>query len=375
MAGFRSHAEHAPCCPKCGLSPRGAPSPATCDGITTPCTYDKIGEVNVNLSVNLSGVLATQAGITTPFAVHADSAPTIYVAGQPGPSDPNVRRLERTLAALTVTNPYTGQTEPLANYLADPVEMKLLHMVTADPARIPTLTLFAKPDYFLVTAGPNCAKPCVAIESDFAWNHGTVAPEVNQTWAAFAGPGVSRRGVDADTWTDQTDLRPTAMALLGLKDAYGHDGWVIVEIMADSALSPALQASRDNFIRLATLYKQLNAPVGAFGLTSLDISTKALASDTPQDSAFVAWESALANLGGTRDAVAAQMAQGLDGAAFSGQPLRGRDVAALLAAGQALLARVHALASNPPASPASAASPTAVPAGTPVATPHATPTA
>ena len=53
------------------------------------------------------------------------------------------------MAGLTATNPYTGGTQNIANYLADPTEEAILHMVNADPARTPTLALFAKPDYFL----------------------------------------------------------------------------------------------------------------------------------------------------------------------------------------------------------------------------------
>ena len=49
----------------------GAPANANCDGVTTPCTYNQIGEVHGNLS----GLLATQQNINTPFSVHADSAP------------------------------------------------------------------------------------------------------------------------------------------------------------------------------------------------------------------------------------------------------------------------------------------------------------
>ncbi len=55
------------------------PTPANCDGVNTPCTYSLVGEINGNLT----GLLATQQGITTPFTVHADMAPTIYITGNP----------------------------------------------------------------------------------------------------------------------------------------------------------------------------------------------------------------------------------------------------------------------------------------------------
>src|SRR5262249_52966253 len=117
----------------------GAPSPANCDGVTTPCTYNQIGEINANLT----GLLATQQGVTTPFSVHSDSAPTVYITGTPARDAPVTRTFERATGKLTALNPITGQTDTLPQFLADPVEMNLLHMVTADPARTPTFTMFA----------------------------------------------------------------------------------------------------------------------------------------------------------------------------------------------------------------------------------------
>jgi hypothetical protein len=64
----------------------GPPSPANCDGVTIPCSYAQIGEI----SANLAGLKVSQ-------------------------------------------------------FLADSVEMKILHMVTADPARTPSLVMFAIP--------------------------------------------------------------------------------------------------------------------------------------------------------------------------------------------------------------------------------------
>ena len=135
------------------------PTPANCDGVTTPCTYPAgtFGE----LAGNVTGLLATQKNNTTPFSLESDSAPEFYVTGKPGPNVPQVRTLERDVAGLTAANPYTGTTQKIANYLADPAEMAILHMVNADPARTPTFALFAKPDYFLSPGAANCSKPCV----------------------------------------------------------------------------------------------------------------------------------------------------------------------------------------------------------------------
>src|SRR6202011_4371117 len=101
------------------------PTPSTCDGVTVACTYPPgtFGELNTNVT----GLLATQKGNTTPFALESDSAPQFYVHGNPGPTDPTVRKLEKDAAGLTANNPYSGNAnETIANYLADPTEEAIL---------------------------------------------------------------------------------------------------------------------------------------------------------------------------------------------------------------------------------------------------------
>jgi len=145
------------------------------------------------------------------------------------------RAFERGLVNVTAVNPYSNRSEKVANFVADQAEMRLLHMVTADPARTPTVTMFAKPDYFLFAGARNCNAPCISINPDFNWNHGDVAPEINTTFMGLVGPGVRHLGVDHGVWTDHTDTRPTVLALLGLKDDYRADGRVIFEILRSDA--------------------------------------------------------------------------------------------------------------------------------------------
>ena len=61
-----------------------APSPAGCDGVTVPCTYTaaNFGEI----SVNATGLLASETGNTTPFSMENDTAPEFYLTGNPGPT-------------------------------------------------------------------------------------------------------------------------------------------------------------------------------------------------------------------------------------------------------------------------------------------------
>src|SRR5260370_27567250 len=112
----------------------------------------------------------------------------------------------------------TGNGDKIRQFLADAVEMKILHMVTADPAGTPTLVMFADPNYFLFAGAPNCNSPCVMENPGFAWNHGDVQPEIVTTWLGMVGPGVRDDGVDSQTWSDHTDIRPTILLLAVVKD-------------------------------------------------------------------------------------------------------------------------------------------------------------
>lgn len=318
----------------------GPPSPANCDGVTTPCTYSQIGELNVNLA----GLLATEQGITTPFRVHSDLAPTVYITGNPARDNQSVTRpFERAVGQLTAANPMTGTTDTLTNYLADPVEMKILHMITADPARTPTFTMFANPNYFLFAGAPNCTSPCVTQQPGFAWNHGGVAPDINRTWLGMVGPGVGQVGIDGQTWSDHTDIRPTMMLLLGLQDDYGHDGRVLAEELDGFGLPKSMKKG-GSFKPLAQAYKQITAPVGPLGLATLGASTVALESGSvSDDSIYSNLENQLTSIANQRDALAASMIALLEGAAFNGQEIDRGQGKMLIAEANALLSVVSNL--------------------------------
>ena len=95
------------------------PTPASCDGATVTgttvspdalCTYPagSFGE----LDGNITGLLATENNTT----------PEFYVTGKPAPDAPQVRKLEQDVGGLTAANPYTGTTQDITNYLADPTD-------------------------------------------------------------------------------------------------------------------------------------------------------------------------------------------------------------------------------------------------------------
>lgn len=314
----------------------GPPSPANCDGVTVPCTYAKIGEINGNLA----GLLATEQGNMTPFTVHSDDAPTIYITGNPVRTDPVARGFARDLDKLTAVSPITGNTDKISQFLADAVEMKILHMVTADAARTPTLVMFGDPDYFFFAGAQNCNSPCVTETPGFAWNHGDVQSEIVTTWLGMVGPGVRDDGVDGKTWSDHTDIRPTILLLAGLKDDYGHDGRVLSEALTGAALPPSVTGTGNIFRQLAQSYKQINAPVGQFGLGTLRISNSALISNDSDDATYNQLENNLINLNAQRNSIASQMIQILEDAAFNGKPIDPAVASSLIQQANQLLQQV-----------------------------------
>jgi hypothetical protein len=326
------------------------PTPAGCDGAkasgltVTPdvaCTYPSgtFGELNANLT----GLLATEKGNTTPFSLENDTAPEVYVTGNPAASSSTVRNLERDVGGLTASNPYSGNgTEPITNFLADSTEEAILHMVNADPARTPTFSLFAKPDYYLYHGSPSCSGSCVNVNRGFAWDHGDYAPEIDTNWLGFAGPGVASTGLDGSgpsqgpnsagpnsgqgtipgegttgTWTDETDVRPTLMYLTGLTDDYEHDGRVITEMLTNphgELHSPQVQA-------LGACYKQLDSSVGQFGTATLEADTSAMESTSGGDTSYTGTVAKLTQLDQQRDQLAQQIKDELEAAAFGGRSI------------------------------------------------------
>lgn len=314
-----------------------APQPANCNGITTPCHYKTLGEVGANLQ----GLLAKEQHVTTAFAVHDDSAPFVYLDGQPRRTSTVVRRFGRALAKLTAWDPYRHRMVKLTNYLADPVELRLLHMITADPKRTPTFAEFANPDFWLSANGTTCSNPyCEGYAPDGVWNHGDVAPDINRTWMAFVGPGVARHRV-SHLWASETDTRPTVMHLLGLRDDYQHEGVVLPGILTPAARGGALGTRR--YSKLAAAYTSIESPVGPFGLASLEASTKGIAS---AGGVYGKTETALAKLGTTRDSLGATMIDLLEGVAFHGLPLSASQETRLVHRADALIGKAVRLADS-----------------------------
>jgi hypothetical protein len=335
------------------------PTPAGCDGVTVPCKYatGQVGELAANIKGLLAGTGTATAG--TQYDVDAQGA-SIYIHGQPGPDAAAVRQMERDTAGMTANNPYSGATnEHIAKYQADQVEQRILHMQTNDPLRMPTYSIFPVPDYFFTTSGAN-----VSINPAFAYDHGYYSPNIDVTWVAMAGPGVAQRGVDGPgpaggnesqdpnsthtvpqasqqgTWVEETDIRPTLLYLLGLKDDYESDGHVIAQALQQAPRGIAATE------QLAKGYDQIESSVGEFATDTLIADSKALASgSSSDDGAYQAVETELTNLADDRDSLAAKIKKVLNSAPDN-QGLRRGQVRHYLASVDQLLARADALA-NP----------------------------
>jgi hypothetical protein len=350
------------------------------DSISRSCTYSatQIGEQQVSIH----GLLASQLGDTTPF-YNEPQGNSVFITGNPGPTDPTTRNLERDFLKATVSDSYDNKTEKVSLYEVDPTVEQLLHFVNADPNRTPSFTAWPRPDFFLSTGTgdptrapftPNCATStpstaaanCVVINNGFSWNHGYYAPEIDNTWLGVVGPGVANKGVDgrsagggpnsADganshpklvtqsndpgTWGDETDLRPTLLALTGLKDDYVEDGRVLTE---DMTFKPG-KTGQGLYQPLAVCYKQLNASVGRFGTDMIVADTRALKTgSSTNDSTYDNVNLRIKALGQLRDSLATKIKNDLFNAEFDNTPIPGAGFSDLLGC-RAVLASASALA-------------------------------
>jgi hypothetical protein len=337
-----------------GVSNDGTWSHTFCNLDTqTSCPPNQIGEVNANLRALLPNPTSQPA-----FSVHSDSAPTVYVNGNPGPTDPTLRQLERDVSNAQALDPYVSdQKTPVALYLADKVGERTLHMQTADGARTPSFTLFANPDYFLtagVTNNPVPGTPTksscgasqafVCVDYHFAWSHGDATDDIGRAWLGMVGPGIRQLGQTSSIWTDHTDIQPTMLSLAGLSDDYTPDGRVITQMLKNGALPNGIRKSAAALTQLGIVYKEINAPFGPVSFDVLNASTKALSSGSSlNDNTYAAISARITSLTNDRNALAAQMRTVLNNAAFGGPVPSTSQIYDLASQGNTLLMHANQL--------------------------------
>jgi hypothetical protein len=135
----------------------------------------------------------------------------------------------------------------------------------------------------------------------------------------MVGPGVLSFGTFGDVFSDETDIRPTILTLIGLKDDYAHDGRVLFEALSPNALPVSLRTDATLLALLAQTYKAITAPVGELGVRTLTgIATRAAEADS---ATYAVLDAQIKALTARRDAVAGKMIAMLEDAAFAGRPI------------------------------------------------------
>jgi hypothetical protein len=290
--------------------------------------------------VDLAGLLAAQ-GVPSSFSPEGGAATAVWINGDPAPTAAPARSLERATAQLRVRNPSTGGPEPFLRYLADRPEMRLLHMVSADVARTPNFVLLARRGYLAGGTPAGCATAvCTTADPGQAGGQGYAEPGANTAWLGLAGPGVARRRLDATTWMDEADIRPTLLALAGLRDGYAHDGRVLSEVLQPEALPPGIRDSQGAYETVAARLKQLDAPAGRVGTLSLAAATRSVTSNSPGDADYRSYVARMDGFTSRRDAAAEAMRKALEEAAFGGSALDGKRTAVLTGGAGRLLAEM-----------------------------------
>jgi hypothetical protein len=321
------------------------------------CSYasGQLGEQDVNIH----GLLSLQQGSNATF-YNEPQGNAVYISGQPSATEQKTRGLERAFANATVNDAYDGTADHVAKWEVDQQAEQLLHFTNADPNHTPSFTIFPEPDFYLSsgardtcahgTGAHDAATGCVFTNSFYAWDHGYYGPEINNTWLGLVGPGVAVNHLDGSdasagpnsaghansgsttdtqvansgTWADHTDIRPTILAITGLKDDYTDDGRVLAE---DLTFAPG-QTGSTNFLPLAQCYKQLNSSVGQFGTDVIVGDTAALQSGSPSsDRQYQTYLGNLQQLGASRDRLAAGIKQALFDAEFNNTAPGGEQVA------------------------------------------------
>ena len=134
------------------------------------------------------------------------------------------------------------------------------------------------------------------------------------------GPGPNNAAITADqsevgnsttvpkqtgTWADQTDVRPTILALVGLTDDKTDDGVVLYQdlTITPNGTNVPGNASTSDIEQLSQCYKQLNASVGQFGNDVIVADNAALRTGSAtDDSTYQTFLAQLKTLGSHRDA-------------------------------------------------------------------------
>src|SRR4029077_6279532 len=111
--------------------------------------------------------------------------------------------------------------------------------------------------------------------------------------------------------------------------------------MNPNVVPAALMANEAKVQQLANVYKQIMASFGDFSMTTLHLSTTALASSSTNDKTYAQIETKLLGLNTQRDNLALQISTALESAEFSGQPISNSLASQLIGKANGLLQKAH----------------------------------
>ena len=215
-------------------------------------------------------------------------APTIYITGNPSRTDAGTRDVRPALGQLTARQPVHGPDGDLSVALADPVGMKALHMVTADPQRTPTLTMFAAAGLVPVRrprrTATRRASPCRRRRRR-PRSRGTTAASSRRSrrpGSGWSGRACAHLG-DDDTWADHTDIRPTMLSCSVSATRTSTTAACSSTSSLPGRCRRRCARTATTLRRLGEVYKQLNAPFRQFRQDMLAASTKAIKSGSSTD--------------------------------------------------------------------------------------------
>ena len=169
--------------------------------------------------------------------------------------------------------------------------------------------------------------------------------------SAGSGRGSRRRASTDKVWTDHTDVRPTILALLGLKDDYVSDGRVDTEFLKGDAMPKSLNGRQGRgarrrpgrrSTRRSGRSRPTRSPRRPGALASHTLRRRHVHEDRERDPGSDA----------ERDALASKIRLALWNAEFNGQKIDEKHAKNWIGLANDLLGRAHALAAKFQSEPA-----------------------
>ena len=276
----------------------------------TACTYANghVTEVNGDLKRLVATYNASHGTTaTTDFSVHSDLAPNVYITGNPARDSATPRDLEKAMSDMHGDEPATRASSRTCSSRW-PIRSRRSCSTWSRPTRrgrrrsrrsrraTTSSTRRRRRRARTTTSRTACSCRPRRSRTRTRRSRGTTAASSRRsatTWIGWVGPGIEKKGQTDKVWTDHTDIRPTMLSLLGLKDDYVSDGRVVTEFLKGDATPKSLNGSRRSRIS-ARCTSRSTRRSAQFSMDTLCASTGALASNTAGDTTYANTETALA---------------------------------------------------------------------------------